>query len=374
MGLKTHFANAPRAPMTLVAFLCAIAPVSFASSSSNAGIGAHWQNYITAEMQRAAGLEVEVAAEARSTEELVLSALQREIRVALKLNDSSSLRLEMRDGSSGSYDYAGLGLLRKGKGLAAGRQFAPTLIQQYGIGELQVGAVFTYENFSSGLGARTSFGGNDQLFSESSSGRAVQIGWQTRVKDGLELDTSIRSAMRMDAFQNYRGLYAEPGRFDVPAEFRAGLNWAVSGDRTVGFSAQRLNYSSVAPFSSRLLPDRFVSLLGDGASPNFQWRDLTVYRLNLDQQIARNSLLSLTVSSSLQPSPTSSVLSNALNESNPDYSLALGLEHAIGRASKLRLGATYAPFAYFLGPSLLSSAVDYSGSQLEAEALFEIRF
>jgi hypothetical protein len=52
----------------------------------------------------------------------------------------------------------------------------------------------------------------------------------------------------------------------------------------------------------------------------------------------------------------------------------LGYERTISEGARLRLGASYLPFSYFFGPSLLSAEKDYSGSHVEAEALLEISF
>jgi hypothetical protein len=130
----------------------------------------------------------------------------------------------------------------------------------------------------------------------------------------------------------------------------------------------------VKPFASRLLPDRFVSLLGDGASPTFAWQDLTVYRLGYDQHFGAGMLASISMSSSLQPAATSQRLQRALAVDGKDYTVSFGLERAFSSTSRLRFGASYMPFSYFIGPTLLSAERDYSGDRLEAEALFEVSF
>jgi hypothetical protein len=354
--------------------LISISIVSNAYAADAPTLGAHWQNYIAAELHRAAG--VELASDAKtsslSTEEMIQSALQREIRLALRLNDTSSLQLEVRDSSSNRFDGKSLGLVSRAAGSGISREYSPTIVQRLLFGELQAGAVFTYESFASGIGQ--TYDRNTGSVSRNSSGTAAQVSWVGAAASGVNLGFGYKSVTRMDAFENYRGLYSEPGRFDRPAELSTALHFKLSDDQTLKLGVDRVDYSAVAPFSSRLLPDRFVSLLGDGASPVFAWRDLTVYRASFDQRIARNSVVTLSVTSALQPNPTSDVLRAALNDVAKDYTVAFGLQHTLSPATSFKFGASYAPFDYFLGPNLLSASNDYSGSKLEAEALFEVRF
>ena len=85
-------------------------------------------------------------------------------------------------------------------------------------------------------------------------------------------------------------------------------------------------------------------------------------------------MLSLEVSTSLQPEPTSARLRSALSGGVSDYVVSVGYERKFFENSRLRVGASYLPFSYFFGPTLLSSDRDYSGTHLEAEALFEVTF
>ena len=345
------------------------------SPSSTAALSAHWQYYIAQEFQRAVGVEptnIDTESYTGSISNSIRSALQREISTALKLSSTSALKIELRDGSSGLYDIPGLGLVRQVGGFAKVNQISPTLVTRLGNGEFHVGGIFTYENFSSaGFGATQN---NAGLGSENSAGSALVLGWNGALTNRVEGFASLQTVTRMDEYRSYRGLFAQAGRFDQPARLRAGVNYAVMPTGKLAFSVERVDYSAVQPFASRLLPDRFVSLLGDSASPTFAWQDLTIYRMGFDQRVGERSLFSVAVSSSLQPNPTDARLRRALAPGSTDYTVSLGFEQAFSKTARLRLGASYMPFSYFFGPSLLSTARDYSGARLEAEALFEVLF
>lgn len=375
MVAKSFFANATRAVNVPFALFFSLAPLTLAANASASVLNAQWQNYVAQELQIAVGVEPTQTFqtnEASSLAGMIRSALQRDLSAALKISESASVRIELREGSSGLYDSPGLGLIRQSYGFARGQQITPTVVRQFGSGELHLGGIFTYENFSQdGLGSSDRPIG---LASESSGGSALVVGWRGPLNAQLGAFVSAQSRMRMDEFRSYRGLFAEAGRFDLPARLRAGLNYVVAPTTSLEFSAERVNYAAVKPFASRLLPDRFVSLLGDSASPTFAWQDLTIYRFGLDQQLSTRDVFSVEVSTSLQPQPSSARLRNALSDGLSDYVVSVGYERKMFQNSRLRVGASYLPFSYFFGPSLLRTDRDYSGTHLEAEALFEVTF
>ncbi len=346
-----------------------------AETSTSYAINSQWHNFITQELQIAVGVAPQVVSSeeyAGSISNAIRSALRREISAALKLSETSSLKLEIRDGSTGLYDVPGLGVVRQSGGFAVGQQISPTLVRKLGNGELHIGGVFTYENFAAaGFGSTENHHG---LGTEGSGGSALVLGWDGEISQGLRAFTSFQSVTRMDEYRSYRGLFSEAGRFDQPARARAGIKYAVTPNNSLAMSFERVDYSAVKPFASRLLPDRFVSLLGDSASPTFAWQDLSIYRVGFNQQLGQRSLFSVAVSSSLQPIPTDARLARALKPGSTDYTVSMGFERAFNDAAKLRLGASYMPFSYFFGPTLLSAAKDYSGARIEAEALFELAF
>ena len=390
MVTKKFFANATRTAQTVpfALFLSLVPLISVAANpidsnfsahasapSSSAALSAQWQQFILQEFQLAVGVEptsADTAFYTGSISNTIRNALQREISAALKLSSSSAIKIEVRDGQSGLYDLPGLGLVRQAGGFAIGHQFSPTLVSKFGNGELHIGGVFTYESFAAaGMGSTNR---NYGLGAENSAGSALILGWNGAITNRVEGFASLQTVTRMDEYRSYRGLFAQAGRFDQPARMRAGLNYAVMPTGKLALSVERVDYSNVQPFASRLLPDRFVSLLGDSASPTFAWQDLTIYRMGFDQRIGEKSLFSIAVSSSLQPNPTDARLRRALAPGSTDYTVSMGFERAFSDAARIRLGASYMPFSYFFGPSLLSSAQDYSGARVEAEALFEVLF
>lgn len=208
---------------------------------------------------------------------------------------------------------------------------------------------------------------------EHSTGVGLGMALMHPLHQRVNLRFSAQSRIEMESFQRFRGVFNDPGRFDIPSSLKAGLDVQLSPEHSLGFGVDRVAYSGVEPFTSNDLPDRFLSLLGDAGSPTFAWRDLTVYSLRWQWQPDADTTLEMRYSTRLQPEPTSDLLRRALSTEFTDRNFGLSLARDLGFSGQLRLSASYAPFAYFLGPSLYR-ARSAEGSQIELEAVYRLQF
>ena len=259
---------------------------------------------------------------------------------------------------------------------------APSLTRDFAGGTTQVtaSAIFVYQEFASwgfGSGLSSESGPNPMLNTgnESSAGSGVKIELHQQLNPVLGFSVAYQSKVDMDAFQNYRGVFSDPGDFDVPALASVGLGWQVSPEFAFGVGASRVMWSDVAAFTSNALPRRFLALLGDGTSPTFEWRDHTVLNVDLGWQPTRRDELMLRVTSQQQPEPTSTLLRQALAYTGVYSGTNLGLlfRHRFDRFGTLRIGASYAAAQYFLG-NLSYADRDLNGDQVEVEAVWTMAF
>src|SRR5690606_12739286 len=109
---------------------------------------------------------------------------------------------------------------------------------------------------------------------ETSSGGGVRLAYSEPLNPLFSFSMALQSRLDMEPFKSYRGVYSDPGDFDIPARAELGLGVALSEDLQVTLGAERIFYSDIDAFTSAALPTRFLSLLGDGSSPAFAWRDL----------------------------------------------------------------------------------------------------
>ena len=210
--------------------------------------------------------------------------------------------------------------------------------------------------------------------SESSTAAGVRLNYTQTLGEQLSLQAAVQSKIDMQPFQSYRGVFSDPGDFDIPAEAEVSARVRVSPSMGVTVGTQRVMYSELNAFSSYALPERFLSLLGDGTSPVFAWRDLTVYNVALDYALGNSARLDIRYSTQQQPEPSSALLFEALREEFTDRNVAIGVTRRFDRAGELRLAASHAPVEYFLGNTSALGRGDASGDQFEFEARWRVDF
>jgi hypothetical protein len=256
---------------------------------------------------------------------------------------------------------------------------APSYTSQWGKhGSLGVTAVLAYQRFASlGLGESTLADGAPMwpvVPGETSYGAGLRLDVGNTLLDRLTWNAAYQSRVNMDALNSLRGVYTDPGQFDIPASASVGVSYTLSPSLSFDLGAQRVRYSQVTPFTSPALPRRFLALLGSGASPVFAWQDLTVYSAGWTWRDDAFGNLELRYTTRQQPSPTSSLLSNALDSNPADHTVAVGYSRSTGQQATLNLQAIYSSAPYFLGVPSYRSADRVTGNQVEYEAAWSWRF
>lgn len=247
-------------------------------------------------------------------------------------------------------------------------------------GEVSVGAILARQRFASAGMGLSVWNAPEQLDlgptavpTETSTGGGVRVGYRNALADGVRLNVALQSEVDMEPFKLYRGVYSDPGDFDIPGLAAASLHVDLTPTLTLGAGVERVFYSDVDAFTTAALPTRFLALLGDGTSPVFAWQDLTVYSVEGVYHDRDGGQWSLRWSSRQQPSPTSALLELALEEEFTHVNLIAGYRRGFGRLGSLWLAASYSPSEYFLGASPYRQT-DLEGSQVEVEALWSVPF
>ncbi|MEP6484864.1 MAG: hypothetical protein ABJB01_10465 [Rudaea sp.] len=263
---------------------------------------------------------------------------------------------------------------------------APSVSQRWGDrSAFTVSAIFAYERFAGlGLGVDSvslqdnTFGIAQPYSARETSGTyglGMRVDFNTALTDRLNWQVGYQSRVNMDAFNNYRGVYSEPGSFDIPASANLGVGYALTHDLKLDLGVERVMYSSIAPFTSNALPTRFLVLLGSEIAPAFAWQDLDVYSIGLNWRDPADSVWSLHYSTREQPLPTSRLLQHALAPYLSSHDIELGFSHAFTGNSNFRISATYAPTEFVLGlPTSFSLRNGNDGNQIEYEAMWTTRF
>ncbi len=151
-----------------------------------------------------------------------------------------------------------------------------------------------FAGFSSDPGKLTNKGDDDAW------GGGARIGYQGKIGP-VSFGASATSKIYMQEFDNYAGLFAEKGDFDIPATYGAGLAIEVTSKLTVAADVSRILYSGVAainndgPTANEFLSG-FAFALSGGTAPGtsvsnplgtndgwgFGWDDVTVYKVGVN--------------------------------------------------------------------------------------------
>ena len=297
----------------------------------------------------------------------------------------SRLKIEIQWQYSRELDSPGFKRDRQLPGFGFERQLlAPGIMHQLNDHQvLGVSAVFAYQSFGvANLGMR-SF--ENQVpnylqtptyspYQETGFGTGVRLAVRSELLPGMAIDAGFQSRIDMEEFANYRGVYSQPADLDIPARASVGLAFQASNRSWLNVSVERVMYSDVSAFPSRLLPDRFLSLLGDSTSPTFSWDDLTVYSVGWSWSNGDDTRVHLDFSSRSQPTPSSRTLSRALEGDLADNAMILGYSRQLSNASRFNVNAVYAPAEYAFGGNVLGVTSDSLDQSFEFEAFWTLDF
>jgi len=121
-----------------------------------------------------------------------------------------------------------------------------------------------------------------------SFGGGVRVGWIGELSHWLNVGATYQSRTYASRFSRYSGLFAEGGKFDIPANFAGGVAVKIHPKATVQFDTERILYGQVKSVANS---DANLAPLGAGNGPGFGWRDITVIKTGLDYKL--NSALTL---------------------------------------------------------------------------------
>jgi long-chain fatty acid transport protein len=189
---------------------------------------------------------------------------------------------------------------------------------------------------------------------DDSWGFGVRVGWLGKF-DRVSVGASYASKIYMDEFDKYRGLFAEQGDFDIPANLNLGIKVDVTPALTVGFDYQYIWYndvdsianSSVSPLCAQQLgggtpAPLATGCLGGSQGIGFAWDNVEVYKFAVEYQVNEKWRLRAGYSTGDNPIPSSDVTFNILAPGVIEEHLSLGFTYTINPSSEVSVAYTHA--------------------------------
>lgn len=263
---------------------------------------------------------------------------------------------------------------------------APTYSRKFGENaSWGISPILAYQRFeATGLAAFGAFGFSSDANSltdnghDDSYGGGVKLGIQGEVIPGLNLAASYQSRIYMTELDDYKGLFAEQGDFDIPATATIGLAWNVTPTSTVVFDVQHIWYSDIDSIANPLLPNLQTAQLGDDNGAGFGWDDMTIYKIGYQWQSSPEWTWRAGFSYGEQPISESEVLFNILAPGVMERHFTFGFTKQMGKDNELSLAAMYAPKKSVKGANPLEApgqqTIELEMAQYQLEASWAWKF
>lgn len=163
---------------------------------------------------------------------------------------------------------------------------------------------------------------------ERSFGAGVRVGWFGQMLPWLDLGASYATKIYFEPFDEYRGLLADAGRFDIPSNFAVGLALK-NEDVTLALDVQRIFFGHIPALANGVtntLNNPVDNGFGDRNGSGFNWGNQTNYRVSLAFHATPRLDVRAGFTYGRQPQPDSGVDTASFNmfTPNPVYNFTTG--------------------------------------------------
>jgi len=203
-----------------------------------------------------------------------------------------------------------------------------------------ISAILAYQSFEAkGLEAFAAFSSSPSNLTnnghDNSFGYGARIGYLGEILSGLFLGASYQTRIYMSEFDDYKGLFAEDGDFDIPQNWTVGLAFKATPALTFAADVQKIYYSDIDSIGNPILPNLMKSPLGSDHGAGFGWEDMTVFKFGVQWQSSEEWIWRGGFSYGEQPIDGSEVLFNILAPAVIETHATFGVTKKIGKNQEL---------------------------------------
>ncbi|WP_316367056.1 OmpP1/FadL family transporter [Candidatus Thiodiazotropha sp. CDECU1] len=176
-----------------------------------------------------------------------------------------------------------------------------------------------------------------------SRGLGLSLGVNFRPVDRIALGLSVQSRLRMSEFDDYRGLFAEHGDFDIPATFQVGASFRLSDGLELALDYQRIYYSNIASVGNPNDIPLMTPILGADDGIGGGWRDARVFKAGIRWQYDPQTVLRAGYSHGNQIIPPNQALLNILAPAVGRDHYTVGFSRQLSKEHEVSLSLMYSP-------------------------------
>lgn len=188
-----------------------------------------------------------------------------------------------------------------------------------------------------------------------SYGAGVRAGYLGELTDRFSVGLSYQSRISMTAFDEYAGLFAENGSFDIPQTFTGGVAVKPDDKLTLALDVQWINYESIKSVGNDFLPNLGMSHLGMANGAGFGWHNMTVYKGGVQFAADQDWTLRAGYSYGKQPIRENEVLINILAPGVMEHHITAGLTRNFKNGQAINLAVVRAIPKSISGPNNLEA-------------------
>jgi long-chain fatty acid transport protein len=223
---------------------------------------------------------------------------------------------------------------------------------------LGISGIIAYQRFKArGLGNFAGFSSDPENLSDNhhddSTGLGVRFGIQAEITPGVRIGAAYQPKIDMDEFDDYSGLFADDGDFDIPSNFTVGLAVDIGETGVFVIDVQQINYEDVDAVSNSIdgLTDNCLDAtfaatgkgcLGGSDGAGFGWEDMTVVKIGYQWQTGTKNTWRVGYSTGDQPIPSDESLFNILAPGVIEEHVTAGYTRQLDDKSSINFAAMYA--------------------------------
>ena len=211
---------------------------------------------------------------------------------------------------------------------------------------------------------------------ESSYGFGGRFGYLGQFTDKFSLGLAYQTKIYMSELDDYAGLFAEQGDFDIPANWTIGVAFKPIPTVAIAFDVQQIYYSDVNSIANPMLPNLMQAPLGADNGAGFGWEDMTVYKIGLQWARSEQWTYRFGYSYGEQPIPDDEVMFNILAPGVIEQHATFGFTYTFANKSELDFSFMYAFNKDVSGPNPLDPAqtIELSMDQWEVGLGYSWKF
>ena len=185
-----------------------------------------------------------------------------------------------------------------------------------------------------------------------STGVGVRLGYLGQLRDTMKFGATYSPKIKMSEFDEYAGLFAGAGSFDIPENYALGGNVQVTPAVSVAADYARVNYSGVRSIGNPMSNLMTGNPMGSPNGPGFGWSDVSVIKLGVQWQATSTMVLRAGYNQSTNPVKPENVTFNILAPGVIKQHYTVGGTYTLSKDAELTWAYMYAPKNTVTGPSM----------------------